>query len=247
MKQFCILLFITVTLSAQTERHFLNIKQITLGGSNAEAYFSADGKQLIYQATKDQFKCDQIFTMNIDGSNSKLVSTGEGRTTCAYFFPDGKKIIYASTHDDDDECPPRADRSKGYTWEVYNAYDIYIANSDGSNPKKLAASKGYDAEATISPDGKQIVFTSSRDGDLELYIMDMKTMTEDIVVSNGPLFNSIQLYGFIDYRQVEWGMIKIKRGARSARTAGCAVGDINGACYGGICGSPICVGCQSSG
>lgn len=196
MKQFLffLLLFVTTTVFAQTERHLSNIKQITFGGSNAEAYFSADGKQLIYQATKDQFKCDQIFTMNIDGSNSKLVSTGNGRTTCAYFFPDGKKIVYASTHDDNDGCPPRADRSKGYTWEVYNAYDIYIANADGSNPKKLAASKGYDAEATISPDGKHIVFTSSRDADLELYIMDadgknIRRLTNDKGYDGGAFFS----------------------------------------------------------
>ncbi len=195
MKYFFVLLFVTATLSAQTERYFSNIKQLTFGGSNAEAYFSADGKQLIYQATKDKFKCDQIFTMNIDGSNSKLVSTGEGRTTCGYFFPDGKKIVYASTHDDDDDCPPRADRSKGYTWEVYNAYDIYIANADGSKPKKLAASKGYDAEATISPDGKNIVFTSSRDGDLELYIMDadgknVRRLTNDKGYDGGAFFSA---------------------------------------------------------
>ncbi|MDP1677718.1 MAG: M28 family peptidase [Bacteroidota bacterium] len=195
MKYFLVLLFVTVSLFAQTERHFSNIKQITFGGSNAEAYFSADGKQLIYQATKDQYKCDQIFTMNIYGSNSKLVSTGEGRTTCAYFFPDGQKIVYASTHDNDDDCPPRADRSKGYTWEVYNAYDIYIANADGSNPKKLAASKGYDAEATISPDGKHIVFTSSRDGDLELYIMDadgknVRRLTNDKGYDGGAFFSA---------------------------------------------------------
>lgn len=194
MKQFVLLLFVILTLSAQTERYFSNIQQITFGGSNAEAYFSGDGKQLIYQATKDQFKCDQIFTMNIDGSNSKLVSTGDGRTTCAYFFPDGKKIVYASTHDDDSDCPPRADRSKGYTWEVYNAYDIYIANVDGSNPKKLAASNGYDAEATISPDGKQIVFTSSRDGDLELYLMDsdgknVRRLTNDKGYDGGAFFS----------------------------------------------------------
>ncbi len=194
MKQFFLLLFVTIILSAQTERYFSNLKQITYGGSNAEAYFSGDSKQLIYQATKDQFKCDQIFTMNIDGSNSKLVSTGDGRTTCAYFFPDGKKIVYASTHDDDSDCPPRADRSKGYTWEVYNAYDIYIANADGSNPKKIGSSKGYDAEATISPDGKQIVFTSSRDGDLELYIMDsdgknVRRLTNDKGYDGGAFFS----------------------------------------------------------
>ncbi|MBW7888282.1 MAG: M28 family peptidase, partial [Bacteroidetes bacterium] len=137
---------------------------------------------------------DQIFTMNVDGTNKKLVSTGKGRTTCAYFFPDGKHIIYASTHDDDDACPPDPDKSKGYVWGVFNAYDIYIANPDGSNLKKLFASKGYDAEATISPDGKQIVFTSSRDGDLEIYTMDadgknVKRLTREPGYDGGAFFS----------------------------------------------------------
>ncbi|MEW6060550.1 MAG: M28 family peptidase [Bacteroidota bacterium] len=181
-------------LFAQRERHLTNIKQLTFGGSNAEAYFSGDGKQLIFQATVEPYKCDQIFTMNIDGSDKKLVSTGEGRTTCAYFFPDGKKILYASTHDDDDECPPEPDRSKGYVWGVFNAYDIYVANTDGSKPKVLAASNGYDAEATISPDGKQIVFTSSRDGDLELYVMNadgsnVRRLTHDKGYDGGAFFS----------------------------------------------------------
>lgn len=171
MKKFLLVVFIIGSLSAQTERRLANIKQLTFGGSNAEAYFNYDGTKLIYQATKDKYLCDQIFTMNVDGSGSKLVSTGEGRTTCGYFFPDGR-ILYASTHDDDDDCPPSPDRSKGYVWGVFNAYDIYVANADGSKPKKLAATKGYDAEATVSPDGKTVVFTSSRDGDLELYSMN---------------------------------------------------------------------------
>ena len=183
----------TLLVFSQSERHFAKIKQITFGGSNAEAYFSSDGKQLIYQATKDHFKCDQIFTMNIDGTNNTLVSTGDGRTTCGYFFPDGK-ILYASTHDDDDDCPPTPDRSKGYVWGVFNAYDIYSANADGSKPKKLAATKGYDAEATVSSDGKQVVFTSSRDGDLDLYIMNsdgsnVRRLTNDKGYDGGAFFS----------------------------------------------------------
>lgn len=181
-------------LIGQTEKHFAHTMQLTFSGTNAEAYFSSDGKQLIYQATDGIYTCDQIFTMNIDGSNKKLVSTGEGRTTCPYFFPDGKKIIFASTHDDDDDCPPAPDKSKGYVWGVFNSYDIYIANSDGSDLKKLTASKGYDAEATISPDGKQIVFTSSRDGDLELYLMNadgsnVRRLTHDKGYDGGAFFS----------------------------------------------------------
>jgi TolB protein len=193
MKHIVLFLVLSTLLFAQTERHFGTVRQITNGGSNAEAYFSADGKQLIYQATKDKYLCDQIFTMNIDGTNSRLVSTGEGRTTCGYFFPDGR-IVYASTHDDDSDCPPSPDRSKGYLWGVFNAYDIYVANADGSNPKVLAASDGYDAEATISPDGKQVVFTSSRDGDLELYVMNadgsnVRRLTFDKGYDGGAFFS----------------------------------------------------------
>ncbi len=188
------LIFIFSFLFGQTEKHLTNIKQLTFSGTNAEAYFSADGKQLIYQATVGQYKCDQIFTMNIDGSNNKLVSTGKGRTTCAYIFPDGKKILYASTHEDDSDCPPDPDKSKGYVWGVFNSYDIFTANADGSDIRELAASKGYDAEATISPDGKQIVFTSSRDGDLELYLMDadgknVRRLTHDKGYDGGAFFS----------------------------------------------------------
>ncbi len=160
------------TQNTPDEKHLANIKQLTFGGTNAEAYFSADEKQLIYQTTRDSFKCDQIFIMNVDGTNNHLVSSGTGRTTCAYFYPDGKKILYASTHLGGKNCPPEADRSKGYVWGVYKSFDIFTANPDGSNLKQITIADGYDAEATISQDGKQIVFTSARDGDLELYLMN---------------------------------------------------------------------------
>jgi len=153
------------------EHHLQNIKQLTYGGTNAEAYFSFDETKLIFQSTRPPYHCDQIFTMNLDGSDQTLVSTGKGRTTCSYFFPDGKRILYASTHLTSDECPPSPDKSKGYVWGVFNAYDIFTASVDGSNLMPLTQSKGYDAEATISPTGDKIVFTSSRDGDLELYTM----------------------------------------------------------------------------
>ena len=101
-----------------------------------------------------------------------MVSTGKGRTTCSFFYPDGKKILYASTHLASPECPPRPDFSKGYVWAVYSGYDIFTANPDGSNLKQLTKTPGYDAEATISLDGKKIVFTSMRNGDLDIYSMD---------------------------------------------------------------------------
>lgn len=155
------------------ETHLRNIRQLTFGGTNAEAYFSFDESQLIFQSTRPPFGCDQIFTMGLNGSHQTLVSTGKGRTTCAFFFPDGEHILFASTHAASDACPPSPDKSKGYVWGVFNAYDIYTANTDGTGLKLLTGSAGYDAEATISPTGNKIVFTSSREGDLDLYTMNL--------------------------------------------------------------------------
>ena len=155
------------------EKRLRNIKMLTEFGENAEAYFSFDGKKLIYQSTADTIQCDQIFIMNIDGSNKNMVSTGKGRTTCSYFYPDGEKILYASTHHFDDNCPQPPDRSRGYVWKLYDSYDIFMANKDGSDLVQLTNSGKYDAEATISPKGDKIVFTSTRDGDPELYLMDL--------------------------------------------------------------------------
>lgn len=155
------------------ERHFRNVRQLTFGGENAEAYFSADAKQVIFQSTRDPFKCDHIFTMGADGSNVKVFSSGKGRTTCGYFSPDGQRVIYASTHLGSPDCPPVPDRSLGYVWPVYNTFDIFSARRDGSDLRRLTNTPGYDAEGTISPDGKKIVFTSARDGDLELYDMNL--------------------------------------------------------------------------
>lgn len=155
------------------ENHLSNIRMLTEGGENAEAYLSFNEKELIYQATFGDMKCDQIFTMNVDGSDKKMVSTGKGRTTCAYFLPSDEKIIYASTHLANDECPPPPDRSKGYVWKLYESFDIFSANANGSNIQPLTSSEGYDAEATVSPTGDKIVFTSTRDGDPELYTMNL--------------------------------------------------------------------------
>jgi TolB protein len=160
------------TLLVGGEKHFSNIKMLTNGGENAEAYFSFDGSRIIFQST-GEFECDQIFTMNLDGSDKKLVSTGKGRTTCSYFYPDGKHILYASTHLGGDVCPQKPDHSKGYVWALYNDYDIMKAGVDGSNPSQLTTIKGYDAEATISPKGDKIIFTSTRDNDIELYSMNL--------------------------------------------------------------------------
>ena len=155
------------------ESHLRNIRQLTFGGENAEAYFSFDGQKVIFQSTRDSYKCDQILTMNRDGSNARLVSTGKGRTTCGYFTPDGKRIIYASTHLGSPDCPPPADRAEGYVWAIYRTFDIFSAKTDGTDLKRLTTTDGYDAEGTIAPDGKKIVFTSARDGDLDIYDMNL--------------------------------------------------------------------------
>jgi TolB protein len=155
---------------AAPERHLRNIRQLTFGGENAEAYFSPDGTRLIFQSTHGDVPCDQIFTMKIDGSDLHRVSTGTGRTTCGYYYPGGKEILFASTHKGGEACPPKPTFERGYVWPIYAGYDIYRANADGSNLRPLTTTPGYDAEATIAPDGT-IAFTSVRDGDMEIYTM----------------------------------------------------------------------------
>ncbi len=171
------------TIQFDGEKHFANVRQLTFGGDNAEAYFSFDGKYLIFQKTnpKEGIQCDQIWMGKIPTTaeekfEPKLVSTGTGRTTCAYFYPDGKHILYASTHLADKNCPPIPDRKKygnKYIWAVYEGFDIFKTDLQGKIVKQLTSTKGYDAEATISPKGDKILFTSIRDGDLDLYTMDM--------------------------------------------------------------------------
>lgn len=181
-------------LAVEGEKRLKNIRQLTFGGENAEAYFSSDGKRLIFQSKRDALQCDQIFTMNTDGSGLKMVSSGEGRTTCSYFFKDGKKILYGSTHLGAKQCPPNPDYSKGYVWAIYPTYDIFTANADGTNIQQLTKTPGYDAEATVSPDGKKIIFTSMRDGDLDLYSMDadgrnVKRLTTELGYDGGAFFS----------------------------------------------------------
>lgn len=153
--------------------HLTNIKQLTFGGQNAEAYWAPDGKRIIFQSTRDALECDQIFIMNADGSGQRMVSTGKGRTTCAYFLPDNKHIVYGSTHEASEKCPPPADRSKGYVWAVYPSYDVFLATDEGQIVKKLTDAAGYDAEATINFKTKKIVYTSMASGDLDLWAMNL--------------------------------------------------------------------------
>lgn len=165
------LLMAGLSFAAEKTAHLDNIQQLTWGGQNAEAYWSPDGKRIVFQSTRDNLQCDQIFIMNADGSSPHMISTGKGRTTCAYFLPDNRRILYASTHEAGEACPPSADRSKGYVWAVYPSYDIYLAGDDGKILKKLTDSPGYDAEATVNFKSGNIVYTSMKSGDLDLWTM----------------------------------------------------------------------------
>jgi Tol biopolymer transport system component len=186
-----ILIFATLPSSAQDslhyadEVHFKNIRQLTFGGDNAEAYFSFDGKWLVFQKTyaKEGIPCDQIYVGKIPTTPNekfepRLISTGSGRTTCGAFMKDNKHVVYASTHLSNAACPPVPDRAKygnKYIWPLYPEYDIFQSDLNGKIVKQLTNHPGYDAEATISPDGKTMLFTSTRDGDIELYTMNLKT------------------------------------------------------------------------
>jgi len=182
-----------VTLAMPGETRLASIRQLTFGGENAEAYFSFDGKKLSFQSTRDGYGCDRIYTMSVDGSDLRMVSTGTGRTTCSYFTPDGRHVVFASTHLASAECPPKPDFSRGYVWPIYAGYDIYRVNADGSGLQALTSSPGYDAEPTIRPDGR-IVFTSVRDGDMEIYSMaadgsDVRRLTHRAGPDGGPFWS----------------------------------------------------------
>lgn len=157
----------------QAPSHLSNLKQLTHGGQNAEAYWSPDGSKLVFQSTRDSAQCDQIYMMNADGSNQRMVSTGKGVTTCGYFLADGKHFVYASTHEAGAACPMPADRSKGYVWAVYPGFDIYLADESGKVEKKLTNAPGYDAEATVNWKRNEIVYTSKSSGDLDLWTMKL--------------------------------------------------------------------------
>jgi len=169
------------SVTAQESKHLTNIRQLTFGGDNAEAYFSPNSKYLSCQITHPKWgvECDQIYKIDIKKAANNatylpsMMSTGKGRTTCSYFMPNGKDILYASTHAGDAGCPPPVPRGAKYLWAIYADFDIYVANPKGKIIKQLTNQPGYDAEATVSPDGKMIVFTSTRNGDLDLYTMNI--------------------------------------------------------------------------
>lgn len=190
------------------ERHLANIRQLTVGRQNAEAYFSFDGTKLIFQSTNNWSKdsqattrkpadsglgCYQMYVMDLESETARLVSTGKGATTCGYFFPGDRRVLYSSTHAVGSECPPKPKRDGAYRWAL-DDYDIYSVRLDGQQMQRLTSSSGYDAEATISPDGKTIVWTSVKDGDLDLYTMNIdgtnvRRLTDDIGYDGGAFFS----------------------------------------------------------
>ena len=172
-------------------RHLRNVKQLTDDGDNGEAYFSRDGKKLIFQSSRGGYACDKIWTMNADGSDKRMVSPDHGANTCSFFLPDGR-IIYSSTSHLPGDCPPRPQSPPGvrYVWPLY-PYDIYIANADGSDPKRITDNPKYDAEPVVSADGKRIVFGSQRAGDFDIYSMnvdgtDARRLTDTVGYDGGP-------------------------------------------------------------
>jgi len=185
----------------ENEVNFTSVKQVTFGGDNAEAYWSFDDKDLVFQSNYNKWgvECDQMFLMDVDDTFEndipKMLSTGNGRTTCSYFMPDNKHILYASTHLYNLECPETPLRKNGrYVWPVYDSYDIFVSDLNGNIVTQLTNEEGYDAEATVSPKGDKIVFTSNRSGDLELYTMnldgsDVKQITNVLGYDGGAFFS----------------------------------------------------------
>jgi TolB protein len=181
------------------EKHLKNVRQLTFGGQNAEAYFSLEDKYLIFQHQGEGVPCDQIYSIPVDTPDGKpaapkLVSTGKGRTTCAYYFPSGDRVLFSSTHASSPDCPPKPDYSRGYVWPIYDTYQIFTAKPDGSDLKQLTNAHGYNAESTITRDGKHIVFTSTRNGDLDIYTMNadgsnVKQLTHELGYDGGPFWS----------------------------------------------------------
>jgi Tol biopolymer transport system component len=189
------------------ERHLADLKQLTLAGENAEAYWSFGGRELILQSRTGDKDCDRIYRMPVGAVLPPRiedrdvvpplvpVSSGKGATTCSYFLPGDQQVIYASTHLGGDACPPKPDRTHGYVWALYDTYDIFKANADGSNVVRLTDTKGYDAEGTVCAKDGSIVFTSTRDGDIDLYRMDadgknVKRLTNTKGYDGGAFFNA---------------------------------------------------------
>ncbi len=186
-----------------SEVHFKHLKQLTFGGDNAEAYWSFSGNRLIFQSTNPAWgeSCDQIhvfnpFTDDLRKSKPGLISMEGGRTTCSYFLPGDSLVVFASTHEHNASCPAVPERRTDgkYVWPIYPSFDIYVSDLGGKIKRQLTDTPGYDAEATVSPKGDRMVFTSMRDGDMELYTMkldgsDVRRVTHTLGYDGGAFFS----------------------------------------------------------
>jgi TolB protein len=192
------------------ERRFLrNVRQLTFGqpkdapaghpeANYAEAYWSPDGKHLTLQSTRGPFVCDHIFSLDLLTNELKFIGTEAGRTTCSYYTADGKHIIFSSTHETlGADCPPRPDMSHGYVWPIY-PYDIYQADAvTGQIERRLTDDSSYDAEGTIDWHTGWLYFTSTRDGDLDIYrgkltdngLTDIHRLTDEVGYDGGPFIS----------------------------------------------------------
>ncbi len=177
------------------DRHMKNVTQLTFEGDNGEAYFSRDGAKLIFQSNRGGYGCDKIWTMNSDGSDKRMVSPDHGANTCSFFFPDNNKIIFSSTNHIPGDCPapPKTPGGARYVWPLH-PYDIFIANPDGTDLKRITDNPEYDAEPVVSPDGRQVVFGSQRNGNFDVYIMNadgknVRRLTDRTGYNGGPWFS----------------------------------------------------------
>jgi Tol biopolymer transport system component len=199
-------------LASAREPRLRNVRRLTAEGSNAEAYWSPDGRRVVFQATVGDLQCDQIFVLDLETGEVRRITNGGGRATCGFFLPDGRSVLYSSTVLGGPECPPVPPRShdpKKYVWPIFPSYDVFVAPFDepasdtvggtssaarGGATRRLTDAPGYDAEATVSPRGDRIVFTSTRDGDIEIYSMnldgsDPRRLTHSVGYDGGPFYS----------------------------------------------------------
>ncbi len=176
------------------EAHFSHLWRLTHGGENAEAYWSFADDRLVLQRTAEGWSCDRIFATDPRTGKLLQVSSGLGVATCAYFMPGDREVIFGSTQASQSECPPAPDRSDGYVWAVHPEYDLWVHELASGAERRLTDEWGYDAEATLSPLGDRIVFTSGRSGDLELWTCDLgggdlRQVTRELGYDGGAFFS----------------------------------------------------------